>query len=103
MKRSNVFRYQFLPTVPLEEVESSLCLALMAVESLHGETEVQLQASHYLDHDLRVCVVDSGSEVGANLNRIFAGFLRREFGVHAFQVKRLDAVSGPRSQGAEND
>ena len=47
--RSRVFRYQFDNEVPLEEVESSLLLAVLGVESLHGETEVQLNAIHDLD------------------------------------------------------
>ncbi len=39
----DVYRYGFQPCVPLEEVEASLLLALMATESLHGEAQVRLE------------------------------------------------------------
>jgi hypothetical protein len=38
----------------------------------------------------RTCVVDTGTEVGRDINRLFCGFLRREFGGGAFRVERLD-------------
>ena len=53
---------------------------------------MQLSAAHYLDAEARRCVVDAGSEVGLDLNRLFAGFLRREFGPDAFQVRRADSA-----------
>jgi hypothetical protein len=83
------YRYVFAPAAPSEEVEASLLLALFAVESLHGEAQVRLDAAHYLSPDGRTCVVDAGTEVGRDLNRVFTGFLRREFGEDAFQVERL--------------
>jgi hypothetical protein len=86
------YRYVFAPTVPPEEVEGSLLLALFAAESLHGEAQVCLDAAHYLSPDGRTCVVDAGTEVGRDLNRVFTGFLRREFGEDAFQVERVSAT-----------
>lgn len=88
----NVYRYGFQPQVPLEEVEASLLLALMATESLHGEAQVRLDAAHYLDPDQRACVIEAGTPVGRDINRLFVGFLRREFGEDAFQVERVDSV-----------
>ena len=73
----------------MEEVGSSLLLAVLGVESLHGEADVQLNAVHYLDSEQRMCLVDAGSEVGRNLNKLLAGFLRREFGSHQFTVRRI--------------
>lgn len=96
---SKVFRYQFDDSVPMEEVEGSLLLAILGVESLHGETEVQLSASHFLDVERRTCVIDAGTETGTDLNRLFAGFLRREFGKTNFTVRRIDSFT--RSQQAE--
>lgn len=87
-----VYRYGFQPQVPLEEVEASLLLALLATESLHGEAQVRLDAAHYLDVDQRACVIDAGTPVGRDLNRLFVGFLRREFGEDAFTVERVDSV-----------
>ena len=88
-----LYRYEFPAAVPLEEVEASLLLALLATESLHGESQVRLDASHYLDPDRRACVIDAGTPVGRDVNRLFVGFLRREFGEDAFTVTRVDPAS----------
>lgn len=90
-----LYRYEFEPHVPLEEVEASLLLAHIATESLHGEAQVQLDASHYLDTDQRACVVDASTSVGRDVNRLFIGFLRREFGQDAFTVERVDSIHQP--------
>lgn len=87
-----LYRYGFQPHVPLEEVEASLLLALLATECLHGEAQVRLDASHFLDPDRRACVIDAGTPVGRDTNRLFVGFIKREFGEDAFQVERVDAA-----------
>lgn len=84
----DLYRYSFPPDVPLEEIEASLLLAVVSAESLHGETQVRLDAAHFLDPDRRACVIDAGTPVGRDLNRLFVGFLRREFGEDAFTVER---------------
>jgi hypothetical protein len=85
--------YDFAAEVSIEEIESSLLLAIMAAESLHGESQTRLDVAHYLDTSRRRCVIDADTRVGRDLNRLFTGFLRREFGEDAFRVKR---VSEPR-------
>lgn len=84
-----VFRYGFEDLVPMDQVESTLMGAILAVESLHGETETRLESSHFLDQDHRICVIDAGTRVGKDLNRLFVGFLRREVGEEAFRVERI--------------
>ena len=42
----DVYRYQFSPTVEMNDVEASLLLAVFAAESLHGEVQVRLDAAH---------------------------------------------------------
>lgn len=88
-----LYRYAFVPSVPIEEVEASLLLAIMATESLHGEAQTRLDAAHFLDPAKRACVIDAGTPVGRDLNRLFAGFLNREFGAEVFDVERRDAPS----------
>ena len=83
-----LYRYEFQSEVPLEEVEASLLLAVLATESLHGESQVRLDASHYIDPDRRACVIDAGTAVGRDINRLFVGFLRREFGEDSFRIHR---------------
>ena len=88
------YRYAFADSVPAEEIEASLLLALFAVESLHGEAQALLDAAHYFDAGSHACVIDAGTEVGRDLNRLFVGFLRREFGPGAFSVERPAARPG---------
>jgi hypothetical protein len=87
-----LYRYSFPPRVPVEEIEATLLLALWGAESLHGEAQVRLDATHFLDADRRACVIDAGTPVGRDVNRLFVGFVRREFGDGAFRVERVDAV-----------
>jgi len=89
---TEVYRYRFAPTVLLEDVECALVLALMGVESLHGQAQLCLDAAHYLDAAQHACVVDAGTQVGRDLNRLFIGFLRREISQDAFQVERVPAA-----------
>ena len=87
---SEVYRYGFSPTVYLEGVEASLVMALFAAESLHGEAQVRLDAAHFFDADHRTCVIDASTPVGRDFNRLFVGFVRREFGEDAFSVERVN-------------
>lgn len=85
-----LYRYAFTADVPIEDVEASLLLAVLATESLHGEAQTRLDAAHYFDLPKRACVIDAGTLVGRDLNRLFTGFLNREFGADAFDVERVD-------------
>lgn len=84
-----IYRYTFEPSVDIEEVEASLLLALLATESLHGEAQVRLDAAHFLDPAKRACVIDAGTPVGKDINRLFVGFIRREFSEDAFGVRNV--------------
>lgn len=93
-----LYRYEFRPEVPLDEVEASLLLAFLATESLHGESQVRLDASHNLDHERRVCVIDARTRVGRDINRLFVGFLRHEFGEDSFSIERTEQPSNPQPE-----
>ncbi len=91
----DVYRYAFSVDVPVAEIEASLLLAILATESLHGEVQVRLDAAHYFNADQRACVIDASTPVGRDVNRLFVGFLRREFGEDAFSVERINDLSIP--------
>jgi hypothetical protein len=94
-----LYRYSFPPHVPVEDIEATLLLALWGAESLHGESQVRLDAAHFLDPDRRACVIDSGTPVGRDVNRLFVGFVRREFGTDSFRVERvIDAEASREAQ-----
>jgi len=84
-----LYRYNFDSKIPIQEVEDSLLLAVLAAESLHGRSLVRLDASFRLNTKKRSCVVDSATEVGRAIARIFTGFLTREFGEESFKVERI--------------
>ena len=88
-----LYRFTIDDSVALEDVESSLVLALMGVESLHGAERTRLEAAHALDRDTRILVVDASSQVGGDLNRLLVGYLRREFGDDAFRVESIDSAA----------
>jgi hypothetical protein len=82
-------RFTFDQEVPLEDIASSLLLARWAVESLHGEPAIQLEARHTLDAARRECVIDAPTAAGHDLARVFLGYLRREFSPAQFRVEHL--------------
>jgi hypothetical protein len=95
-----VYRYTFDPSIAIEEVEAALLLAVISAESIHGESQVQLDAAHHFEAETRTCTVDASTDVGRDLNRLFTGFLRREFGEGVFRVKRMDAPAAAEFAGA---
>ncbi|MCH8840952.1 MAG: hypothetical protein IH831_09845 [Planctomycetes bacterium] len=84
-----VFSYQFSPSLDIVDVEATVTLAILATESLHGESRVKLEAPHTFDAKNRTCTIEASSEVGRDLNRLFLGFVSREFGRDSFQVERV--------------
>jgi DNA-directed RNA polymerase specialized sigma24 family protein len=95
-----LYHYIFRPNVPMADVEGSLLLAVVATESLHGEAQTRLDSSHHIDWARATCVVDAGTPVGRDLNRLFVGFLRHEFGRDAFRVARVGAKPTLAREGA---
>jgi hypothetical protein len=96
----HVYRYMLSPEVPMEEVEALLVSALTTTEILHGADQVRLDGAHVLDTERRACVIDASTPVGQDFNRLFVGFLRREFGEDAFQVERVDTALSPAAREA---
>ena len=88
-----IFRYTFASSIPSEEIEATLLLAILATESLHGAAQVRLDAAHAFDAERQICTIDARSQVGRDLNRLFVGFVSREFGDSAFEVRRVEAVA----------
>ena len=87
---TEIYRYQFGDAVSPRDIEETLLLAVLAAECLHGQSRVRLDAGYFLDEDQRACVIDAGTVVGRDINRVFTGFAIREFGEDAFQVKRVN-------------
>ena len=90
---ANVFRFGFVPAVPLTEAELTLHLAIYAAEGLHGEARVRLEVSYQLDRSANAIIVDGETEVGASLVKVFTHLLIRQFGEDGFNVRRIEPGS----------
>lgn len=82
-----VYRYGFSEEVPLDEVEETIHLSLIAAECLHGPTRVRLDASYCLCKKKHACVVCARTNVGLDVVSLLTGFLTREYGEDAFTVE----------------
>lgn len=89
----DVYRYEFADAVPAVEVEATLVLSIFGVESLHGESQTRLDVQHAFDGKRRVVVIDGSTPVGRDLNRLFIGFVTREFGPGSFRVERIQQTT----------
>lgn len=97
---SKVYRYTFSSKAPMQEIEETLHLAVLAAENLHGQSEVRLDASYFFDKEKGACVIDASTDVGGDIVRLFTGFLIQSFGEGGFKVKGIDGVpAGSRKEG----
>lgn len=87
-----VYRYIFNDSVPFAEVLATVDLALIAVESIHGESRSRLDARFSDDPARHAVVIDASTDAGQAFNQVFVGYARREFGEGAFRVERTDRV-----------
>lgn len=88
----DVYRYRFQQDLPFTEVFSILNLAIVAIESLYGESRSRLDARFSDDPISHTITIDASTDVGQNLNEVFVGFARQEFGDGAFRVERVDRL-----------
>jgi hypothetical protein len=79
--------FSFASDVPMSEVEATLRLAVLAVESLHGADRVHLELRVRVERAARRFVIDTSTEVGRSLSVIFSGYSRREFGPGSVAVE----------------
>jgi hypothetical protein len=97
---SQVYRYRFAESLDIAEVQATVTLALLATESLHGESRVRLEMRHGFDAEHRTCNVEAAGEVGRDFNRLLSGLVSKEFGRDSFQVERAAGVDRPQSTTA---
>ncbi|QDV25956.1 hypothetical protein [Aureliella helgolandensis] len=86
-----IYRYAFDKSVDAREAEATLLVAVIAAEALHGPSAIRMNGRYRFDATSRNCEIDGGSEVGQDLNRLYVGFLNREFGPSSFSVQRITA------------
>ena len=69
-----------------------------SAEGLHGQSQVRLDANYWFDEEKHACVIDSGSDVGRDICRMFTSFAIREFGEESFKVRKVPQ-SEPEARG----
>ncbi len=84
-----IYRYKLDPSVPAEELEVTILLALIATEALHGAVGARLDVTHTYDPDRRVVMIDAATLAGRDMCKLLAGFLDTEFGANSFTVERV--------------
>ena len=90
MMNATVTRFEFKPTVSLADAETSLHMAMFAVEGIFGRARVRLDSSYELNEEDCKITIDVSTEVGTTIVRVFTGLLLREIGEDEFDVKRID-------------
>ena len=85
-----IYRYSFPKSVPLDDVESALFLAILGAQCMVGECRVRLDSPHLFDRSKRACVIDAGTPAGSVVALLLCGLLQHELGGDAFQVKRVE-------------
>lgn len=81
-----IYRFQFESSVPMDEAEISLAMAIIAAEALYGQPAVRLALRYLFGEEKRACVIEGDSEIAREVVLIFTQFLIREFGENSFQV-----------------
>jgi hypothetical protein len=83
------YLFRFGPIVPMNDVEDTLRLAILATAAIHGEADVAIDAAHEVESEQRICTIDGSTPSGRDLVRLFSSFLNREFGSRVFSVERI--------------
>lgn len=84
-----VYRYEFDPSVCLDDIEVALVLSLFGVEALHGASAARLDVRHSLCRERRSLVIDASTAAGQDLAKLFLGFLKREIDEDAVRIERV--------------
>ena len=88
--RREIYQYTFDEAVPFNEIEESMFLATMAVESLHGRSSLRLDSAFTMDSHKQPVAVDASTTVGRDIARVFTGYLTRQFGEELFSKRSVN-------------
>ena len=88
---AGVYRFEFAPSIPLEEVELSLHVARLALEGIFGAARSRLEFGYFADKPHHTITVDGTTEVGMAVALAFTHLISTEFGAEAFQVRQVNS------------
>lgn len=84
----DVYKYIFNEAIPAQQLEDTFLLAFLAVECLHGRSRARMDIRFTPDKPNRIYTIDTSTDVGRDLNRIFIGFATIEYGASAVKIER---------------
>lgn len=70
-----VYRFSFEPDVSMDDVQQSLVLATIAIESIYGERALEMDGRFAVRRKRRSCLIDAETPLGCDLAKAFGGFL----------------------------
>ena len=76
----SIYRFSFDKTVSMDDVEKALALSTIAVESIHGEQAMMIDGKFAVLKRARTCLIDAETQLGCDLARVLAGFMRNSSG-----------------------
>lgn len=75
------------------EAELTFHLAVFAAEGLFGEAQVRMDVTYDIDKHNRSLVVDSTTDVGLTVVKIYTALALREFGDNSLLVRRAPKIA----------
>jgi len=84
-----IYRFRFTAGIDMIEANEALQLAVLAVESMRGPSEVRLDAMRVADDEERIVAIDGSFGAGRDIAKVFVALCRREFGENAFRIDRI--------------
>jgi len=84
-----IYRYVLGREASIIEAIAIFELALVAVQSLHGEPRTRMDTWFRVCPDGRTIDVDASTHVGKAITQVFAGLLAHAFGACGFAVNAL--------------
>ena len=91
----DVYNFTFSDEISPLQARATFMLALVAVQSLHGAVAVSMECRFHSNLMRKQYHVHSGSPIGNDLARIFAGFCFNAYGPEAVKVRRGYAPKSP--------
>ncbi len=81
-------RYVGAPWVPIEDLQSTMTVALAAAEELFGSHVTDRDVWRSFDAPARSIWIDASTDAGSAFSRIFAGYMKRSYGASAVTLTR---------------
>ena len=84
------YRFTFKESIANQQIEQRLLLAALNTETIFGEAAMRLDASFRFDKASRTCLIDSGTEVGRHIAKLFIAYISKEFGDECYSLERIE-------------